>query len=222
MKYVENEDLMFERHRRVSKSPEFTYEFTKDPGLLQQYYSLRNRVFERTHGVNFPPVADAFDKVSDILVVRVGNQVVGGTRMTFKAPNKNTLVSLQKYNIDLPNDLPELKLDQSGYCDASKMAILEEYQTIDIMKNLINLMYQHCHKRGYRYAFSMCPTLVYRLYRLNINRLGYLCNVCETIKFPANVDGVSGDGFKLMMFDVGKSFEPEKYSENKREMEAAD
>jgi hypothetical protein len=206
MKLVDNEDLMFDRHRRLRKLPEITYEFTKDPGLLQQYYSLRGLVFSRTHGIDMPGIADSYDEKSEIIIAKLGDQVIGGTRLTFIKAGDDPSVSLNKYSIHLEKDMPELSLNKIGFCDASKMVILEEFQTRDIMKNLIDIMFRRCNEKGFKYAFSMCPTIVYRLYRLTINRLGYHSELCEKIRFPDNVDGVSGSTFKLMMFDIEKSF----------------
>ncbi|MDG1286865.1 MAG: GNAT family N-acyltransferase [Rickettsiales bacterium] len=205
MEQVLQEDMLFRRHRKLREAEELTYEFTKDPALLHQYYVLRSLVFARTHGVDFEKEEDSFDTKSDTLIVRAGNQVLGGVRMTFSHPDKPTQLSMEKYGVKLQENLPELELAKNGYCEASRMAILEEYQTNDITTAFIRLMFQHCHSLGIKYAFSMSPNSLHRLYRITSRKLDYICRVVDNIHFPHNIDGIEGNGFKLLLFDVETS-----------------
>ena len=210
MQHVVNEDLLFRRHKRLRNLPELTYEFTKDPALLQQYYMLRSLVFERSYGVSIEPEADVYDDESHILIARAGNQVVGGVRMTFKLPGNNSKISLSKYHIDIEAALPELNLGANGYCEAARMAVLEEYQATDITRKLMEIMFKHSHSLGIKHAFSMVPTAVYRLHRITCKKLGYKYELLDHVTLPSDVDGVDGKSFKLMLFDVGNSIKSPK------------
>ncbi len=86
---VMNEQWLAERFSRQvhAKNQDIIYEFTKDPGLLHQYYILRKNLLNESWGVPYvQDLEDAYDAHSHIMVARIGNHVIGGFRLITRMP----------------------------------------------------------------------------------------------------------------------------------------
>ena len=124
MQHVINEDLMFDRHRRLRTRPDAVYEFTTDLDLLHQYYVMRSIHLSKVLPTVVPAEADPYDERSEIMVVRIGRQVVGGARILLKRNPRDPALYIERGGFNLPDALPELDLNSVTYCEISKMFLL--------------------------------------------------------------------------------------------------
>src|SRR5271170_7064251 len=105
-------EFLAERFMRRLKQPEkIAYEFTHDPGLLHQYYQLREDMFIRVWGLeHFTGQRDGFDKSSQILVAKRGLQCIGGVRFSMSTPSHPHLLPMEGDDLSLSKLFPELNL----------------------------------------------------------------------------------------------------------------
>lgn len=141
------------------------YELTRDPGLLHQYYQLREQMFISVWGLdNFSGKEDEFDSKSDIMVARLGNQVIGGCRLTFSHPNHPLRLPMEKEFI-ISDLLPELPLEDCIHVEISRMAILPEFQNSLAMLEISRQLLMRGAQQKARYAFTLAPVPLARNYR---------------------------------------------------------
>src|SRR5262245_61680552 len=81
---LEREAMLVQRYSRKPLPP-LTFEFTRDPALLHQYYRLRENEFNSVMKLtDYSGAENEYDRKGHIMVVRTGNQVVGGARINVK------------------------------------------------------------------------------------------------------------------------------------------
>ena len=109
---------------------ELTYEFTKDPALLQQYYIIRESCYKEVWGLKvFSGAEDSHDRCGDILIVREGEKVVGGGRVVVRysnSPEKRLPMETDEYL--LHELLPEIGSDRVVIGEIGRIAISHEYR----------------------------------------------------------------------------------------------
>ena len=141
--------------------------FTKDRNLLSGYYEVRQTCYRlvRNGPRNFCGAEDQFDQNSDILVVTLGQRVVGGARISGAGLEKERHLPLEQDGLVLDDVFPELRLSEQTYCEFSRMAILPGYRTPALVDELICSLLTMAILRGYGFLFAMSPLVQARCYR---------------------------------------------------------
>ena len=204
------------RHRALPREAQLTYEFTKDPGYLHQYYVIRAQLLNDTYGDAIPEQSDTYDQRSHILVVRKGRQVVGGARMTVRSPRKEGRLPLEGDDFDLVNVLPELHLENQKYCEFSRVAILPEFQNEGILAKMFQRFYEKCEAMNIRCGFSVAPRPITIMHRRLAREQGYNYTQFKELQLPERLTSVVR--LHLVMFDV---FPERSFRESAEESEAA-
>lgn len=155
--------------------------FTKDEGLLQQYYKLRGDMYALELGLDdFPRTKDEFDDHSDILVLEKDGEVVGGVRITMKYPKSKILLPMESSNFNLEKLLPELGLPDVVYGEFSRLALLPEYRK-PFLKEIIGNIGHKGREHNARFLFAIAPLTQGRMYRKYENIFGFCLEVREDL-----------------------------------------
>lgn len=172
------------------------YELTRDPGLLHQYYLLREQMFIRVWELsNFCGKHDEYDDISDIMVARIGNQVIGGCRLTFSHPANPRRLPMEKSFLlsDLVHDLP---LEDVIHVEISRMAILPEFQNSLAMLEISRQLLKRGADKKARFAFTLAPLQLARNYRKAASLFGLNWEICNGIEIP---DREEYEGIKMTL-----------------------
>ena len=178
--------------RRYSKSEkrnridELTFEFTKDKGLLHQYYLIREQEFKSVYRLNNCKGEETdFDRNGEILIVRKGNQCVGGVRLFTSTPRMPRKLPLEMEGIDLDKYFPELKQKEMSYAQASWFSLLPEFRGGDVTHKLFVRLYNRIIALNIDLVFGTAPILNARVYRHNSLRIGLKqTKIHYDIEFP--------------------------------------
>lgn len=156
MRHIIHEDLLFSRHFRLPKACGLSIEFTQDESLLHQYYALRSlnladspaklRIIESTEN----------DNRAQIVVVRLGSQVVGGGRIIIRQSQDDSPLSIEHENFSIAQALPDLKIGNNAYGEISKIFLLEEYQSDSIIHGMYQCITAKLKELRVRFAFAKC------------------------------------------------------------------
>lgn len=186
------------RFRRQPLQPQAViYEETRDPGYLHQYYRLREQMFINVWGLkNFSGKVDEYDDQSEIIVARIGNQCIGGCRLTFSAPDDHMQLPMEKEGLELTNHFKELNLDNILYAEISRLAILPEYQNSFVMLELIRQMIKRGATKRARYAFTLSPVPLARNYRKASSLFGLKWDIRSDIAIP---DREEYEGIRMVL-----------------------
>lgn len=150
-------DSLAAKYQRDMKTPvETAYEVTKDPGLLHQYYLLRDNLFMHLWGIEKGESAeDEFDAVSDVIIARVGNHCIGGGRLTISKPRARKALPMETKELRLAIALPQIA--KESYGEISRLTILPElHNSAENMELACRLMTQAADK-GVHYLFMLAP-----------------------------------------------------------------
>jgi len=161
------------RQKFSPDSGPLTYEFTKDPGYLHQYYRLREEMYISVWGLkHFDGQEDSFDADCHTLVARVGNHVVGGCRLIVVNPYSDNLLPLESEQFRLQNVLPGLNIESCKIAECSRLAVLPEYR-MQVSRKLQILLTDHARDVGSSYAFAIAPAAQARSYKTYLRSRGY-------------------------------------------------
>lgn len=165
------------------------FEFTSDKALLHQYYRLRDQVFGRDIGASDNQGgADLYDKISEILVARRGNVVIGACRLTLREGDESFPLPMESETFKLRQLFPDLPLNRERHGVLSKFAILEEHNQRDILYGLCQVMYDRVIALDIHYLFARATNYsLARNWRLIANSFGAKhTTICENIDVPDN------------------------------------
>lgn len=161
------------------------YEFTRDPGLLHQYYLLREQMFINVWGLHhFVGREDQFDKLAHILIAKLGNLCIGGARILVKFPNASQRLPLENDDFNLEQLLPELNLREKRYGEFSRLALLPEFRGGKYTRQ----MYRHLNSKALEckldYVFALAPLSQARSYRSSYRAMGFDYVIREDLAVP--------------------------------------
>lgn len=183
--------------RPASHLENVTYELTRDPGYLHQYYMLREQMFISVWGLqNFCGKEDEYDAISDIMVARIGNQVIGGCRLTFSHPASPRRLPMEKEDFLLVDALPELPLEDVIHVEISRMAILPEFQNSLAMLEISRQLLKRGADKKARYAFTLAPVPLSRNYRRAAYLFGLNWEIRNDVMVP---DREEYEGIKMVL-----------------------
>ncbi len=191
-----SEDIIARKFLRpANRLQDVMYEVTRDPGYLHQYYLLRGEMYVRSFGAShYCGKPDSYDDMSDVVVARIGNHVIGGCRMTYCHPASPRRLPMEK-TLVLSELLPDLPLQDVIHAELSKMAILPEYQNTLAMMEVIRTMLKYGAEKKARYAFAISPLSFARNYR----RAGALFGLDWQIRRDIEVPAEEYDGLHMVM-----------------------
>ena len=163
-----------------------SYELTRDPAQLEQYYSIREECFRRELGLgSFDGSEDVHDRRSHILIARDGDRCVGGVRLTGRAPQTSVLLPLEEAGFDLDRALPELRLNQASCCQWSRFALAHEYRSIETLLQYCSAMIETSRRLGHSYSLVVAGMNRSRLYKRLYSALGYRYEIVRGVRIPA-------------------------------------
>jgi hypothetical protein len=181
-----SDEYLQRRFRRVSQPQEkIAYEFTRDVGLLDQYYHLREEMFISVWGLkHFCGAKEMFDDISEILVARRGNHCIAGGRLTISTPSQHQMMPMEKEGLSLAGLFPELPLGECTYGEFSRLAILPEFRAGAVFPEIARRFIKRAIAEGVQYAFNIAPQPLARSYRQAIQLFGLNWNIREDIAVP--------------------------------------
>ena len=181
------QDVLIRRFRKPTKQPEpVVFEFTTDKALLHQYYRLRDQVFGRdVINSDGSGGADIHDKISEILVARRGNLVIGACRLTVREGDESFLLPMESETFTLRDAFPNLPLNIERHATISKFAILEEHRQMDILHGLCKIMFEKVIGSDTHYVFCRTTAVLARNWRKIANSFGAEhTRICNEIDVP--------------------------------------
>lgn len=182
-------DLEQRYQRYVGLHRDVTFEFTRDPALLQQYYELRWRMYTEKWGLeHFPTGPDEFDERGMMLIARRDKLVVAGIRMLIRSPRMNKPLQIEADGIDLRQELPDLHLDRVPYCELSRFARLPEYRGPEFAVQINRALKRKAIAHGVKYGFVLSPRSQARSYRLINQHEGESYVICDQVPIPDHED----------------------------------
>jgi hypothetical protein len=129
-------------------------------------------------------------------VARIGNHVIGGSRMTFSLPDDHATLPMEKEDLNILTLLPELPIKDVTYMEVSRLAILPEFQNSFVLLELIREMIKRCVARKTRYAVTLAPLPLARNYRKATALFGLKWDIRTDILIP---DREEYEGIKMVL-----------------------
>jgi hypothetical protein len=152
-----------EAHQEPS---EISYQFSKDPGFLHQYFRLREAMFISAWGLkHFDGKADEYDAIAHILIASQENLCVGGARILVKQEMGDLLLPMESQDFVLDDLLPEFELHKHTYGEFSRLAITPEFRKPEVTRIFYQRLNAHAIECGMKYVFAVAPVSLARGYR---------------------------------------------------------
>jgi GNAT superfamily N-acetyltransferase len=187
---------MFDRFRRpIREDQEIEYEFTQDLGYIHQYCLMREQMYIAVWGLkHFDGKEDAFDHKSAIIIARKDRFCIAGARIVEK--RRNELLPMEHDGFVLQDMLPEFDLKNKRYVEASRLAVLPDYQRTEVSMNLVRWCLLHAISRGADYMFGIAPYVQARNNQMLARHFGLESQILRHIDVP---DCPGFEGIKMVM-----------------------
>jgi hypothetical protein len=173
---------------QLRDSKTLTYEFTRDPVLLGQYYQIRESEFRDTYGVtSYDGSEDQADREGRVLAVKANGLCVGGVRLNLGNECDSGLVPLETEGFRLAAHFPELTQKYRHYGQVSWMSLLPDFRGGRASFGMFQRLRQECGELGVGALFGVGPILNVQLYARMCRSLGYRdAAVHSEIRLPFN------------------------------------
>jgi hypothetical protein len=184
----EREERLVARYSRKALDP-LVFEFTRDEGLLHQYYRMRADAFNGILGYTEPPMAGSeHDRNGHIMVVRAGNFCVGGIRLNIKTPRKPNLLPMEKEDFRLENYFPYLRDKEMSYGQVGYVVLLPEFRYGDVLHAMVKRVFSKALSMNVAVLFATCTMLNMRRYKIDCVTNGWKNTIVHNdIELPACV-----------------------------------
>jgi len=144
-------------HTGIANMIEF--EVSRDPGLLQQYYSLRERCFRTDLGIeSFDGSEEPQDQRGQILLAHINGRVIGGARISSEVPASQHIT--------------ELNLARPVCCVWERFVLDPGRRSINLAREFLARLIEVSHLLGYEHALMLSSLRNARFYRACHTALG--------------------------------------------------
>ena len=125
---------------------------TRDPGLLGQYYTLREQCFRRELGLpRFDGGEEDRDTQGQILLAVAGGQCIGGARISAQ--------------VTLPSQANQLQLERDACCMWERFVIDPAVRTVQLVREFCGHLVVASADNGYEHAMVLSSLRNARFYR---------------------------------------------------------
>jgi len=185
-KYNNSEIDLFEMGQRFSslrksyhfKSNEMdkniSFEFTKDPGLLCQYYNIRERELKSVYyAPSFNGDETDYDRNGHVLVAKMDGFCIGGARLFITSPRRPALLPLEINDFRIDKYFPELKQKEMTYAQVSWLSLLPQFDSDANKLKMVRHLFRKAAANGVKKLFAVSPIANSITYKTSCVDLGF-------------------------------------------------
>ncbi|WP_163325621.1 GNAT family N-acetyltransferase [Draconibacterium mangrovi] len=143
------------------------FEWTLNPS--NQYFKLRSGVYAYDLRINIP-LTDKYDGVSDHLMIRLNDEIIGGARLTI-SPSDGLPLELETCLLE--KIYSKHHLIDFGYGEVTRLFLRKENRTRETVTSIYSMMNSRRKEYGVHYLFSFQPKTQARLTAIICKNLGY-------------------------------------------------
>jgi len=158
---------------------------SKNPELLDKYYTLRGKAYARKLGLINYGAESSYDKTADILLQVYKRKVIAGARLDFSTQNWLMANEDQEnsfyYNRIIKKFDPTFQ-ESDPYAEICGMY----FQTSKVFVKLFSELLKHAANKSCRYVVGIAHPSLNKIYKVVIKKLGYDFQVFEDIKLKPN------------------------------------
>jgi len=155
---------------------QISYEITKDPKLLEEYYQVREQCYQRELKLpSFDGSEEAADRYGDIFVARENTRCLGGARIV---GNENGLFS----SLSFADLMEQLNLLPGQCCVWERLAVSQTFRESQRQPEFCDYLIQVSRSLGYDYAFMVSSVRNARFYRLCHSTLNIPFQICHGVE----------------------------------------
>ena len=160
-----------------------SFEFSDDPVLLAEYFSIREECFRSELGLpDFNGQRDCYDVPGSALIIRDGSTCIGGVRLT--GCHLDTGLPVESESFRLRAVCRSFLQTQDRVCQWSRLAVKPaERNRVDVLK-LCETLVDVARSQGYAYAFYVSGDARTRLFKKLHMRLGCDYQVLKSVQLP--------------------------------------
>ncbi len=135
------------------------FEVSRDRGLLNQYYALREACFRKELGIpDYDGSEEEKDRKGHILIAHKEGKCVGGIRISSQLP--------------ADEHLQDLDVDTRTSCTWERFVFHPDERSVQFSREFLGNLIDICHKLDYRHAVVVSSLRNARFYRLFHTALG--------------------------------------------------
>ena len=183
-----NTRLKFENLFNRFFSQEIIYEITNEKKYMKQYESLIKVCYKSDLDIDVVSdnmqggITDHADN-EVIFIVRQGNRVIGGSKLSFSENNSEYGLQMEEGGYEVYQYLPE-DYGNTSYGEIGRLVVDPTYRGKDILTNMIDNLMNYAASRNCGFLFVLAPALNSVLYRRVCKRLKINIKVLKDAPIP--------------------------------------
>ena len=165
---MKNQLLVSSKQIQNHQEPQgFSCFFSQNDIYLNTYFKVREHCYRHVDGgpKDFDGSRDAYDEQADVIIVKYEDKVIGGARIVGSTRENRVFLPMESQNFQLNDIFPSYNLSEKGYCEFSRLAILKEYRSMELLNYVCGALIRKTIERGYDYLFAFTPLIQARTYR---------------------------------------------------------
>lgn len=161
------------------------FEITTNDSYLEQYFILRERCYREDLGLkDFSGAIDEYDRSGLVSIARIGDKVIGGSRMTVSLPDQPHRLPLEEDGFLMKDLFPMLELNKLGYFEIGRTAVDAGYRTSQVNFEINKQLVLWALKMGCCYQFTISTAKVSRINRMIGTKMGMEHLLLDWIEVP--------------------------------------
>lgn len=181
----------YSRYLRGFRHQGLTFEFTRDPAYLHQYYLLRARLETPMASLSqMFAQADEADKRSHILIARKGNQVIAGVRLTISSPRQPQPLPMEASGVQIAPLVQHYQLEEQKIAEISAWVIEPEFLDAAMQSALFYHLNRKMLALGVARYFGVATEAAVQHFRQMMRPIGedlFLCNFLQSQKLSVQL-----------------------------------
>jgi N-acyl-L-homoserine lactone synthetase len=148
------------------------FKLTRDPGLLEQYYTLREQCFREELGIpDFDGSEEYDDRQGQILVAVQDGRCIGGARIS--------------PTVTLRSQVKQLELNERACCMWERLVFDPAARTLQLLRDFCARLIQFSQQIGYHHAMLVSSLRNARFYRQCHSAVGVEFNIHRHVPHSA-------------------------------------
>jgi hypothetical protein len=154
------------------------FEFTKEEKYLSQYFALRKESYltdKYMKGHFNEGMPDTFDYDSEILIVRIHDEVIAGARLSYSFSNNNKILPSESDGFSFKGLLNDIQINplEDNFAELHRFVVKKQYRSDkDLSIKMLFFMYVNAFQMNIFYSFYPAIPLKARLFKKYGDMLG--------------------------------------------------
>jgi hypothetical protein len=166
------------------QSEQIVYEFTRETGLLRQYFGLYREECRIANGAKYRAADEDQTRRAHVLIARIGSKCIGGCRLSIRSEREAKPLPMETEQFQLEDHFPRLKRPGSCYGEISRLVLIPAFRNGRASLEMWKRFCQRTVDLAVDVMFAAAPLINLRAYRKHCHSIGLDATIHRDVVVP--------------------------------------